>query len=52
MAWLNTAFEEKGGELFLLPVEPRFKSLHADPRFTALLDRYWASTPSRRRAAP
>ena len=52
MAWLDRAFEEKDGELFLFPVEPRFKSLRADPRFTALLNRYWASTPSRRRAGP
>jgi tetratricopeptide (TPR) repeat protein len=50
MAWLDKAFEEKDGELFLFPVEPRLKSLRADPRFTALLNRFWASTPSRRRA--
>ena len=52
IVWLNAAFEEKDGELFLFPVEPRLKSLRADPRFTGLLNRYWASTPSRRRAGP
>jgi len=52
LAWLDRAFREKDGELFLFPVEPRLQGLRADPRFAALLDRYWAHTPSRRRVAP
>ena len=47
MVWLTAAFNEKDSELFLFPVEPRFKGLRADPRFTELLNRYWASTVSR-----
>jgi serine/threonine-protein kinase len=47
MVWLDNAFEEKDGELFLFPVEPRFNSLRADPRFTKLLNRYWAGAASR-----
>ena len=44
LAWLNTAFVDKGGDIFLLPLEPRFRRLRADPRFATLLHRYWAST--------
>jgi serine/threonine-protein kinase len=47
MVWLEEAFEEKDSELFLFPVEPRFKSLRADPRFRELLNRYWAGAASR-----
>jgi serine/threonine-protein kinase len=47
LAWLNRALEDKGGDIFLLPVEPRFRSLRGDPRFAALLDRYWASAAPR-----
>ena len=43
LAWLTQAFNDKGGELFLLPVEPRFRSLHSDPRFVALIERHWGS---------
>ncbi|MBI1723824.1 MAG: protein kinase [Gemmatimonadetes bacterium] len=46
LVWLNRAFDDKGSDFFLLPVEPRFRSLRADPRFRALLNRYWiASSP-------
>jgi tetratricopeptide (TPR) repeat protein len=38
--WLNRAYEEREGqEITLLKVDPYFKNLHGDPRFTALLQR-------------
>ncbi len=37
--WLNEAYRRRIGGLALLKVEPRFESLHSDPRFADLLRR-------------
>jgi Flp pilus assembly protein TadD len=38
-AWLDKAYEERSFSLINLKVEPRFDSLHSDPRFADLLRR-------------
>jgi serine/threonine-protein kinase len=37
--WLERAFAERADWMVYLKVDPRFSSLHSDPRFTALLRR-------------
>ena len=38
-AYLGKAFERRDAQLLLLKYEPTFDSLHADPRFSELIDR-------------
>ncbi len=37
--WLEKAYEERDGWIVCLNVDPKFDSLHSDPRFTALLEK-------------
>ena len=37
--WLEQAYEERDEDLCLLKIDPRFNSLHGDPRFESLLRR-------------
>lgn len=41
--WLQEAYDERASELFLIPLDPRFADLRADPRFRDLLERHWRS---------
>ena len=38
-AWLNKAYESRGGNVPWITVEPKFDSIRSDPRFGALLRR-------------
>jgi hypothetical protein len=37
--WLDKAYEERSPWLIHLRVDPRFETLHSDPRFTNLVRR-------------
>jgi serine/threonine-protein kinase len=39
ISWLHTALEERTVHLYLAPIDPRFRQLHSDPGFSAILDR-------------
>ena len=39
LEWLERSYEQRDGNVTLLKSEPSFKSLHGDPRFSALLKR-------------
>ncbi len=43
LAWLSNAYEERAGELFLVPLDPRFEFVRSDARFRELLSRHWRS---------
>jgi adenylate cyclase len=47
LAWLNTALEEKTMHVFFLPIDPRFRRLHSDPDFHAILNRAGLRLPAR-----
>jgi TolB-like protein/Flp pilus assembly protein TadD len=39
LEWLNRAYQERGGSLLLMKVDPAFDSLQSDPRFVNLVRR-------------
>jgi hypothetical protein len=39
LEWLQKAYEERNGDITLVNSYPDYKSLHGDPRFSALLKR-------------
>ena len=50
--WLNHATEQRSGGLARLNDEPRFKFLHSDPRFAALVERAATLTLEPEEASP
>jgi len=44
LEWLEKAFDDRSLEMIFLKVDPRFDSLHADPRFAGLLRRMGLTT--------
>jgi len=43
LAWLSKAYDERASELFLIPLDPRFKEFRTDSAFLALLQQHWRS---------